>query len=76
VRSTRSFRRHAGRTEFLRARLHVKDNALVVTPLKGQGSHMIGTLKDSNALIRVEHDSEGFESGDTVSVLPLDTVVA
>lgn len=76
VRSTRSFRRHAGRTEFLRARLHLEDNALVVTPLKGQGSHMIGTLKDSNALIRVEHDSEGFESGDIVSVLPLDTGIA
>ena len=69
-------REHVGRTEFLRARLREENGELVVTPLKGQGSHMIGTLKDSNALIRVEHDSEGFDDGDRVTVLPMDTSVA
>ncbi len=74
--ATNAFHRHAGRTEFLRARMHNQNGELVVTALKGQGSHMLGTLKESNALIRVEHDSEGFETGDTVSVLPMETGVS
>jgi len=64
-------RRHAGRTEFLRGRLYSENNELKVELLKGQGSHMLGTLKDSNCLIRVEHDSEGFVAGDAVTVWPL-----
>ena len=74
--ATNTFHRHAGRTEFLRARMHNQNGELVVTALKGQGSHMLGTLKESNALIRVEHDSEGFETGGTVSVLPMETGVS
>ncbi len=64
-------RRHAGRTEFLRGRLTSENNEIKVEPLKGQGSHMLATLKDSNCLIRVEHDSEGFAAGEAVTVWPL-----
>lgn len=66
-----SHRRHAGRTEFLRGKLYSEKSETRVDLLKGQGSHMLGTLKDSNCLIRVEHDSEGFAAGDTVTVWPL-----
>jgi molybdopterin molybdotransferase len=68
------FRRHAGRTEFLRARLHAENGALTVEVLQGQGSHMLGTLRNTNALARVEHDSTGFDAGAAVTVLPLDIV--
>ncbi|HLD14764.1 MAG TPA: gephyrin-like molybdotransferase Glp [Burkholderiales bacterium] len=65
------FRRRPGRTEFLRARLYNHDGRLMVDALKGQGSHMLGPLRDTNGLIRVEADSSGFGAGDTVPVLPL-----
>ncbi|KPK12672.1 MAG: hypothetical protein AMJ68_01115 [Acidithiobacillales bacterium SG8_45] len=74
--ATTSYRRHAGRTEFLRARLESNDGNLRVTPLPGQGSHMLGTLRDTNALIRLEHDVEGFAAGDTLSVIPLSTDIS
>ncbi len=69
--ATAAHRRHAGRTEFLRGRLTSENNKVKVEPLKGQGSHMLGTLKDSNCLIRIEDDSEGFAAGETVTVWPL-----
>ncbi|MFV1996567.1 MAG: gephyrin-like molybdotransferase Glp [Acidiferrobacterales bacterium] len=65
------YRRHAGRTEFLRGKLNSENGETRVELLKGQGSHMLGTLKDCNCLIRVEHDSEGFVVGETVTVWPL-----
>jgi molybdopterin molybdotransferase len=65
------FRRHAGRTEFLRGCVKVEAGRLLATALPGQGSHMLGPLRETNALIRVEADSQGFEAGDTVRVTPL-----
>lgn len=70
--ATGDFRRRPGRTEFLRARLEVAGGQLRATPLKGQGSHMVGPLRDTNGLIRVEAESDGFARGDTVRVMPLD----
>lgn len=69
--ATAGFRRRAGRTEFLRARLSIEQGRLLAQPLKGQGSHMVGPLRDTNGLIRVEADSSGFETGDVVQVLTL-----
>ena len=65
------FRRRPGRTEFLRARLYNQDGRLLVDALKGQGSHMLGPLRETNVLIRVEAESDGFEAGSTVTVIPL-----
>jgi molybdopterin molybdotransferase len=65
------FRRRPGRTEFLRARLFSRDGALQAEALRGQGSHMLHPLRDTNALIRVEDDSDGFRAGQAVRVLPL-----
>ncbi|MHB8347197.1 MAG: molybdopterin molybdotransferase MoeA [Acidiferrobacterales bacterium] len=65
-------RRHPGRTEFVRARLHLDHKGrLIATVLRGQGSHQIGTLRDTNGLIKVAEDSPGFEQGDAVIVIPL-----
>jgi len=65
------FRRQAGRTEFLRARLYTEDGRLMAEALKGQGSHMLGPIRDTNGFIRVEADSPGFAAGDPVTVMPL-----
>lgn len=69
--ATTGFHRRPGRTEFLRARLSTEQGQILAQPLKGQGSHMVGPLRDTNGLIRVEADSNGFETGDAVSVLLL-----
>jgi molybdopterin molybdotransferase len=65
------FRRHPGRTEFLRARLYTQDGRLMAEALKGQGSHMLGPIRDTNGFIRVEAESTGFGAGDAVNVIPL-----
>ncbi len=66
------FHRRPGRTEFLRARLYGEDGRLYAEPLKGQGSHMVGPLRDTNGLIRVEADSAGFARGASVRIMLLD----
>jgi molybdopterin molybdotransferase len=43
----------------------------MATALRGQGSHMLAPLRETNALIRVEADSQGFQAGDTVLITPL-----
>lgn len=65
------FRRHPGRTEFLRARLITENGKLLATALRGQGSHMLGPLRETNGFIRLEADSAGFQQGENVLVIPL-----
>ena len=65
------FKRKAGRMEFLRARLENVNGELRAEVLKGQGSHQIGTLRHTQALLRVPAESEGFDAGARVTVLPL-----
>jgi molybdopterin molybdotransferase len=65
------FRRRPGRTEFLRARLFSREGALHAEALKGQGSHRLYPLRDTNAFIRVAAESDGFRAGQAVAVMPL-----
>ena len=46
--------RNGSRFHFVRVRCHRKKTGYTITPLKGQGSHMIGSLACANALLRVE----------------------
>jgi molybdopterin molybdotransferase len=69
--ASNAFRRQLGRTEFLRARTYMHDSRLTAEVLKGQGSHMLSPIRDTNGLIRVEADSAGFSVGDVVAVMPL-----
>jgi len=69
--ATNAFRRRPGRTEFLRARLYGEGDALRVEALRGQGSHQLAPLAQTNALIRVEAESPGFAAGDRVRALLL-----
>ena len=65
------FKRKAGRMEFLRVRLENAGGELRAEVLKGQGSHQIGTLRHTQALLRVPAESDGFDAGARVTVLPL-----
>ncbi len=65
------FQRKPGRMEFLRARLYSENGDLKAECLKGQGSHMLGTLRYTNGFIRLDEDSTGFEPGARVTALPL-----
>ena len=56
---------------FMRGQLSEKNGELRVRPLKFQGSHSIGSLVESNALIRVEACSAELPKGSKVLVRPL-----
>lgn len=66
-----SFTREPGRMEFLRAHLSIEAGAWRVQALAQQGSHMIGALRATNGLIKLEADVSGFVLGERVRVLPL-----
>ena len=61
-----------GRRQYARGTLSVVDGRLAVTPVGTQGSHMIGDLAESDALIVVPESVTSVEAGETVTVLPLD----
>jgi molybdopterin molybdotransferase len=65
------FRRSAGRMEFLRAHLVVDQGRVLATVLRGQGSHMLGTLRQTNGFVKIAEDSTGFSAGEGVMVVPL-----
>ncbi len=65
------FHRVPGRTEFLRAKLYTENGKLLAEVLKGQASHRLGPIRDTNGFIRMEADSAGFDAGAVVVVMPL-----
>lgn len=69
---TQGLRSPEGRRQFARGRLTVVDGRLAVTPVGAQGSHLIGDLADSDALVVVPESVTWVEAGETVTVLALD----
>ncbi len=68
--ATNDFRRQPGRMEFLRAHLTTENGQLMATALPGQGSHMLGTLRQTNGFVKIDEDSSGFKPGDPITVIP------
>ena len=64
------------RQHFMRGILHVVNGEFRVRPLRFQGSHSIGSMVRSNALISVEADSQALPAGSKVSVRPLRNEIA
>jgi molybdopterin molybdotransferase len=64
------------RQHFMRGVLHVVNGEFRVRPLTFQDSHSIGSMVRSNALIRVEADSQALPAGSKVSVRPLRNEIA
>ena len=69
---THALRSPDGRRQFARGTLSVVDGRLAVTPVGGQGSHLIGDLAESDSLIVVPESVTSVAAGETVTVLPLD----
>ncbi|GAB3777186.1 molybdotransferase-like divisome protein Glp [Nocardioides ungokensis] len=62
----------AGRRQFVRGEYAVDRGGPSVAPVGGHGSHLIGDLAASNALIVVPEDVTSMAAGEQVQVLPLD----
>jgi molybdopterin molybdotransferase len=62
----------AGRRQYARGWLDVKDGRYVVTPVGGQGSHLVGDLAHANALIVVPEDVTSVADGAGVDVMVLE----
>ncbi len=72
---TGNFKRKPGRMEFLRARIFQDGENIRCQALPGQGSHMIGTLRDCNGFIKLDVESQGFSAGEQVIFVPIDKFV-
>lgn len=62
----------AGRRQLVRAEYGVDAGAAYATPVGGHGSHLIGDLASSNALVVVPEDVTSVAAGTQVQVLRLD----
>ncbi|WP_244931486.1 gephyrin-like molybdotransferase Glp [Nocardioides sp. W7] len=62
----------AGRRQFLRGEYVAEAGAATVAPVGGPGSHLVGDLASSNALIVIAEDTTSLAAGAQVDVLPLD----
>jgi molybdopterin molybdotransferase len=72
ARLTAQVRSIPGRRAYLRANFEVTGHGARVTPVGGTGSHLIGDLAQSNALLLVEPDGVNRGPGEIVNVLVLD----
>lgn len=61
-----------GKRQYLRGVFEVTHRGAKVTPTEGAGSHLIGGLAQSNALIVVGEEETALNMGDTVRTLVLD----
>jgi molybdopterin molybdotransferase len=71
-RLTHDVRSPMGRRQFVRAEWDPEQPGGAVTPVGGHGSHLIGDLAASNALVVVPEDETHVPAGTTVDVLLLD----
>jgi molybdopterin molybdotransferase len=61
-------RTKAGRLDFVRCRVERKGEELRVVSVKKQGSGILKTMVEANALLMISSDSRGAEPGDRVLV--------
>jgi molybdopterin molybdotransferase len=72
ARLTRDLRSPDGRRQFARASYSLEPTGPVVTPVGGHGSHLIGDLAQSDALVDVPEGVGMVPAGEQVQVLRLD----
>jgi molybdopterin molybdotransferase len=68
---TKPVRKKAGRLEFVRGKLLMKDGSLHIEPSTGQDSHMLGGLAGADALIYFDLEAEDWPAGKQVRVTPI-----
>jgi molybdopterin molybdotransferase len=64
-------RRNADRDEFVRARVRIDGEMVVLEPLRGQESHMIASASAADALVHVPRGNGELKAGSVVSWLRL-----
>lgn len=69
--NTTAFSSPAGKTQFARAQLRVEGGRYVVEPVGAQGSHILGGLAKSDAVIVVPPDVTNVPEGETVTVMDM-----
>ena len=62
----------AGKRQFVRGAYDVDRGGPFVSPVGGHGSHLLGDLAASNALIVVPEETTSVSAGEMVQVLALD----
>ncbi|KDN83930.1 gephyrin-like molybdotransferase Glp [Kitasatospora cheerisanensis] len=67
--TTAALRSPAGRRQFLRGRYHPADGT--VSPVGGEGSHLVGALAKADCLITVPEDTTAVPAGSAVDVVLL-----
>ncbi|MEV7214022.1 gephyrin-like molybdotransferase Glp [Kitasatospora cineracea] len=67
--TTAALRSPAGRRQFLRGRYHPADGT--VSPVGGEGSHLVGALAKADCLITVPEDATALPAGSAVDVVLL-----
>ena len=72
ARLTHDLRSPLGKRQFVRAEYAVDRSGPSVTPVGGHGSHLIGDLASSNALVVVPDSVTALAAGEQVQVLRLD----
>jgi molybdopterin molybdotransferase len=72
ARLTHAISSSEGREQLVRAEYDVDSAGPCVTPVGGHGSHLIGDLASSNALVVVPADATAVAAGEQVQVLRLD----
>jgi molybdopterin molybdotransferase len=63
----------AGRLEFQRGILDWQGGSACVTPLRGQGSHVLTSMSRANCFIVLPEECTHVEEGDTVEIEPFDS---
>lgn len=66
----RALTKQPGRTEFVRAVVHATADGWRVRPTADQGSGILRSMSEANALIVLAHDDGPVQLGDPVDVLP------
>ncbi len=69
---TAGFSSPRGRKQYVRGRFEVSARGALVSPVGGHGSHLIGSLAQSNCVIVVPEQVSSVETGSTVDVGVLD----
>lgn len=72
---TQSLKKQAGRMEFVRGILISDNGQLLVTPAKGQDSHMMGGIAQANCLIHFPLESQTLSAGESVTVEQLNWTI-
>jgi len=69
---TQAIRQKPGRLSWVRATLHrAADGTVTITPVSGQGSHMMGGLAQADALLPFEAEASSLPEGSPVQAIPL-----